>query len=73
MADDLQTSDIAFLAAVVHDLAGWRFQCVADDVKADLLVALGFCAGGLHGSDRPEEYDPAADDHAFLSGSLGGV
>ncbi len=63
--------DRALLAGVDGDLAGRLLERAADDVDADLHVALGLDA--FDGLDGAQQGDAAAGDDPLLDGRLGGV
>src|SRR5439155_7314607 len=61
--------DLAGLPGVVGDLAGRRLERLADDVDADLSVALE--PEAVERRDRLEERRATAGDEAFLDGRTG--
>jgi len=64
---------VAVQAAVVDDLPGRRFQCAAQNIETDFLIAFGFAFTFGYFRNTSQKNHAAADDNAFLGSRFGGV
>src|SRR4029079_14033432 len=72
VVEDLADHDGAVLAGVLHDLAGWNLQGLADDADTDLLVFV-FGLEAFERLDRAQQSHAAARHDAFFHGGPGCV